>query len=1204
MGVLSSLLTNLVSSIAYDKLKRLLAGPDLEWADEVVEKLRQLPEVDLTNGEVSALVEWLKRPDVVEVLVSGVSDKKAVDKLRHPLAYELGQPADVDIERVDVLIQSVMLNLVRLVDEDLASSLANQYGLQQLMLGQNVILEAVEQIPDLVTERVTEALLAGDELVEKVLLVLPLNAAAALQKLNIDEPNLAKNLARQLASRPQQHRDRAKRILGNNSPDLPSLAFECVAAVCAAHGDHTEAAEGYERAAALDAVETPRLLISQATNLSVVGDSTTAAKLLEEAEELGDSDIVSLSKFTRAAIANDSAAIIAGRELVTGMAERFKVTPRLYLAMSYLGGGDHRNAIDMVRPVLESSPDHSQANLLLAKAHLARSASNEAVNRANDRESAFKYAQAARNEVQRWAGDSGEALAVMCQIRLADGDVHACQKLLSDGVGSATEAELNHEDIRRVVNQVQVFTSPDISEIVSPFYAALRNGFNLRGEASQRNAVIAFREALDLAANQHESELALKGLATLGIIDEKVDELDEHVAVVLKAVAKSHQGNYENAVQILRPLAARDRAAAYELVHIHRRQGKIDETVELCELSAQKFNDGSFSVEGVACLVENGDLEKADGLINRSASRTPDLRIKTRLRKWQLDIHQQLGNRRKLYETAETALNEGLDDPAFRWLRVEKLTESANYPEAETALIADPSLNPETERNALLTIEVYLNQTPPTIQKILDLIDEFQESEIIGGSGSARLMLHGHLFTDEQRVQHQTQVQRFFQRFPDSQYLKRIQRSTIEELHEAITAELPETGNSVSDPAIQLYESTIAGRFPVSLMADQLGKDTFDLFFDNPTFIFPIGYPNAQLFLDACQVAALAIDKRIVIDVSSLATLSRIGNIWPDFTAEFTQIVAPVATIRKAKTTRAASSRSGVLVRHPDNGMAVMLEISDSDAEAIAQIRRNAKEAVSSFTPHTPNSEPLLNIEAFDNHEWQDAIQIAKELDAPFLCDDPVMAALAKEQGMQVFNTTALAAALNGSSHRSHDFYETILRKLFELHTYDLPITHEQAVALCTDQPDPVSEIARILTRGNFWSEPEKAIKIYHHGLQQVINLGSEENLGHILNSACTGIARSHHQTKMKELTIATLLGQAVLTTRYNASQLPLLLARARAAAKYFGLQDPLKLWASMTHEILLESPLSCNAGPYLANLAKHLEPEDRTKVTRQMLER
>ncbi|MEU7913929.1 PIN domain-containing protein [Microbispora bryophytorum] len=709
----------------------------------------------------------------------------------------------------------------------------------------------------------------------------------------------------------------------------------------------------------------------------------------------------------------------------------------------------------------------------------------------------------ARDEIRAFRGDSAEALARLCEIRLMQQDAPAVIHMATYGDSGATRTEADHPRVREhlaiaallvgdfaLARECQRYFADELAQV--RVAAAL-------AEAEGGDSAPFWRRAIDLADNDEQLAQALYGLAQTGTDDlPRLEELAaRHPDQVIEIYAQAElaSGRPRTAIRLLRSHRTESIPAALTLAHAYGAAGRVDDQVQTLTDAARHFGDASLSLTAAEILARNGRFADAERLLDELLARTP-ANWAARRPALRLAAHLAHKDRRpdRACELLRTALDLDPNDSATRWTLIDILLHRGEVDTAWQELSQAPKpLDPTNAAQARLWIHLNVRRgsSTTTVTTCLRLLRRFADNQDFIAFVANNLIISGTIddtVPTYLRDEVHAEFKQFFERWPTNP-LRRIPAADL-------TAAIAQVSEIVrpSEEALQhrryLMRGVLTGSLPLSVLAASAGRSYAEVLVLRGGSVIPVRHPDPREH-SACIAAATAhTDADIVLDTTAAVVLNILSGSLRNtalgmFARAFTTDTVTLDALAARDFLAMRSTASLVFDEH--HRTLVIEHTSAEEADRLADeasglltfIRRldRMPRPESSILP-LPDLPPLIT--------WTSAADLALQQHSALWSDDPVLRAIARDAGIPATSTPAVLRRLLDRGDISTEEHEAAIRTLISARIADFPLNEQRLFELAEDDNWQPRGVAYALSRPGAWRIPSRAARLFSRLVVQI----------------------------------------------------------------------------------------------------------------------
>lgn len=467
------------------------------------------------------------------------------------------------------------------------------------------------------------------------------------------------------------------------------------------------------------------------------------------------------------------------------------------------------------------------------------------------------------------------------------------------------------------------------------------------------------------------------------------------------------------ALQKARSRAATSRQVFHGLMSFHDSAGRYLEAAEVAESGGKRWNDPEAWLGAAEYYLKANNRDRAiqaaeeavrvGGTSWKRERRARIILIENRSSQGHWD--QALIEATRLFELDPT------DDSKWAFLTCQYMT--ADYQGAWDSLQRFKSLSPRTPDDARLWIQ--LNS------RFAAAMNYLQEAAMYAGRWSDNEQLRATIVvslmqcnakpaSDDQVALYQELIARFIEDFPESSIFRSfsIDENNPVEFIRTLLLEQLESRDVALQPILD-------GELPLGMATNLSGKSYAEICLIRGAGRVFAGDPSTVE--EEVSVVLGNLDKRVVIDISALSTLSILESQVPrELVGLFASSVLPTASLHDVQTAAASLSTKSTESIGIDrtSGTLRISKISEDEADRRAQRAETMFALGKEFDAVShPQVVQLPGLDAgVAQFRWLLALDLAKSLGLPFWCDDKVLRSLARTVGVESFGTPALLEAM------------------------------------------------------------------------------------------------------------------------------------------------------------------------------------------------
>lgn len=404
--------------------------------------------------------------------------------------------------------------------------------------------------------------------------------------------------------------------------DLPAGGLVALAEFSAAHGLANRASSLYEQASNTG-LDRSRYLALAALFAAQSGDRDRSTECITRAVEISDGDDIFVTTVQGALEENI-------QDMLRGLDAARTGTDSIVVAIvaQALAASDRLDeAIELLRRSTSQSPDRAGHQILLAQLLLRRIGGPGSPTRTADLAEAQRCALLARDSRRSWQGNSGEAVAVACQVAFLEHDYRGALRV---GL-AAPEGEARHQeagdlavlsfvsraflaagDFARAKDTAERSENQCLEELIAAKASLFSDPPDTEGGIEHVEAAWSFAET---DADRLDIQVTAAGLGMWPLPGHADLEIrDDDMAAVLLAQSEHVLGRDDDAIARLRQYEGSSEQCAMVLAQIYADQGRTDDAVEELRHAANRFQRPAFLLPGAQFLMRAGRHQEAKEL--------------------------------------------------------------------------------------------------------------------------------------------------------------------------------------------------------------------------------------------------------------------------------------------------------------------------------------------------------------------------------------------------------------------------------------------------------------------------------------------------------------------------------------------------------------------------------------------------------------
>jgi tetratricopeptide (TPR) repeat protein len=1026
-----------------------------------------------------AVVDWLQDPSTVRLLIS--EDPRmhalAADGLRGHYRASVKSPETAPDA-------AIVVPAAR-------GQLLDQLPVRELLKRHTRDLRAqMQEITDRQTEHLTTAL--RDKAPTRG--QLPPDVEAHLQRLEEDEPEVARWLADWLASHPTSGGVRQQLAPESrlNRSDREA-AWAAVATYAATHRMPVLAAELWQRCAEVSA--RPSLALAQRARHLQAVDADEARRIADQAVELEDAP-PPLALAVRGSLEGDDHAVaqLVDELHLVGPDDDLVVA---YVAEALVRTGQVTAAVRLAEEAAETLGT-PLAQALLAGVLLFQVFAGGVRDRSETVNRARTLALQAREANHALGLPAIDATRIAAQALAESADFDGVLQLEDEARAGGFMDELNDPDTAGIVALAHVATGlEDPSGVAVPeFTQALLATLQPHLEGSEPRGSEEYTESLyslrDLAQDDEDLVRVLLALARVDAVsDQDVADLskrDAAAAQLVRAVQLHTRGDSIGAAHLVRQHARDAAQAAWFLANLQHEAGEFEGAAETVLAAWRHQQDVVLLGYGLQAAVL---ASEAAGQVTDASQGLKDIGVQVVGEAYLTDTQR----RRLLHRLAELESLAGKwaasaawlrqllaiepVDPGFHWWLAQMYVNDGQLDSAWDAVREDAGeLRPPRTPAALglcLGLTMTFSSDPDHVRQLLEIANDF-EGDHRGRTLVAAIGLSTRLPESPEGPAAFAALNKFIDEHPDTRVIRRVTADDLtapglDEFAPAVPVELSLT-----------ELDALNGRLPLALVPLLANVTVTAYLARDPYRVLRSATASVVHRQEERRTAAAALGGTVVVDVPALFNVARIelSDEAADTDALFAlfhQVQLPAeAALDIAMAAAPQPTAAGHLVAPPFPGEPHCYVEADEEQQQRARDLTQAMAARSKRLSRisTPDERVLTPTDARDHAAFA-AAEIGVSTGTPVWTDDAALRAILRRMGVPTFGTRALLDVAASAGLLDDESRRRLLRAERSTRTTSLPFPVPEMLELAA--ANSVTAAATIMAEPGWWASRHNLVQ-------------------------------------------------------------------------------------------------------------------------------
>ncbi|MFI0192950.1 hypothetical protein ACH4PW_36150 [Streptomyces sp. NPDC017082] len=859
----------------------------------------------------------------------------------------------------------------------------------------------------------------------------------------------------------------------------------------------------------------------------------------------------------------------------------------------------------------------------LAIALLQHAVHGRTPTRLADAQEALAVSVRARNSRRAWHGDSTEAAVLAVQAAVLCGDLSKAWSLTQpppEGEALPREAADNrlHEQTALVAalsgreqeaeQLLKGIADPFVKAHVTALIAEVRRG----GDTENPEVRGLWTQAWEATRTEQEQLIAAMGLAETGAdlpdLKHLASSFPEAVAEI-ELLARALKGSSGDGLAVLRANVTRSPLIVLKLAQRYHRSGDLHLAAQTLRNGADHWRDVRLMTMAAGLFRQSGAYASARECAEAALRMAgPDWAGQGRMYALLVEVESADG---RMDQATNAALNLLALDPLdrdARWALARCYAARAMPEQAwQTLTEQGTPAEPRSRDEALLWIglgAVFSEDTDFT-GRALALMQRWpDDEELLGrllGALHSRAAEPTSLLPQQDADQLRAATASYLERFPSSTVFRAVSMGPPDNPLENLTEEL----RAAYEHTKEVRDKVADGELPLGLLSLAAGR-TYAETCIRRTAERPVVYAaNIPVIPAETEAAQAALSGRVVLDTSAAATLALLEPGVSEQLVGHLQAVTTtdqlLADALRAKESIALRSDMTLAWDEHNTRAAVLL----SAPEELAELRSTAARLVEIMqsTPRVarPELRSLPRLTRAHGTAWLTAVDYAKEHSLLLWCDDRVLRAVARTQGVAAFGTLALLDTCAHSGLLTSDEHLVVKAELLRNYFVDIPFSAGLYRVAAQADGWQAKAAAVAISRPAAWSDPQAASTFALDAASRVIGSLPHEASGW-LSAAYAGLHRATRPSHRRR-NLQILIWQALTQPWITASSLPFVLTGLRTGMDSVADSDAsLQAALAQYYQALVDELGHITAASVLMSLFALTDEDDKAAAARTVL--
>ncbi|GAY12445.1 lipopolysaccharide assembly protein LapB [Pseudonocardia sp. N23] len=815
---------------------------------------------------------------------------------------------------------------------------------------------------------------------------------------------------------------------------------------------------------------------------------------------------------------------------------------------------------------------------------------------------------------------SNEAVAMACQVLIQYGDFDAAIRVGSSGSGDATIAEANDAKVRTHVAIAACAT--DRFDLADECLEYIPEGFDRHRvmamilECRDQDPSEEWSNAIALAEGEQERAQAIAGLARAGAADQATlltfAAENPDAAKEIAAITSAAAGNYEEAIEQLRPLQNQSITAALALSDVYRRAERPLDSAQVLRDAADAFGDPGMSLRAAT---EYARLERKD-----EAQEIVENLLLTSGEGWggradAMGLGAQLaydaGDMERAIALMRSYLKIRPDDAKVRWGLVGTHIRLRDLEQARLTFAEGGSeFKPRDEREAHVWLQLASSKLPleELIANGLTFLDQFGRSAELSAHVLSLGFMHDAKDDLSQglTVQLQQEMARYREAYPAGEFLQEIQGDDVEDLMRRMSDRLRRSEED-QQRDLDLSRHIGSGAVPTAFLAARYGKSYGEVLVKRGIGVIPARHPD-PLEEQACNREVDAHRDGDVVIESSAALV--VGLLSDDLQQKLRSVFRRRLSTHDAVFDAERAMRSlalratGTVYYDAESDSARVTEVSAEVADQWAtEGERIYRELQSCQVLPRPSVRVLAEADSDEFAPWASCVDLAAARGILLWTDDIAIRRISRALSIRCISTPAVLGWMRRESRITEAIHSDAIQTLIASRVGDFPLVGSDALEVLERNDWDVTAVAVAIARPAAWIARGAGIELYAQLVVELM-LRRPEQVPLLLRSAISGLT-ARYEGRGEDLihTIEALASLTLLQARLPITG-AVVVATTRLAIKQCGIDqysDPLRGIARLVRDTLASQIPGDLSTRFAVSLFGDMVDEDRQAVVQEL---
>ncbi len=878
---------------------------------------------------------------------------------------------------------------------------------------------------------------------------------------------------------------------------------------------------------------------------------------------------------------------------------------------------DRAIAIGMDAAVLH--PEGSGNTLRTAEALISRAHYGPTNHALDDLARAYELAIQARDSRRTWRGDSVAPILTAVKASALATNIDQAWRLTQaapEGTAlphEASDTRLQRESAILAATMGRFDNARSIAEVLNdPFVSYTVEGWKAFAEDRPSDAEQAWLQAWDSAPDDTARLQAAAAIAPLGMRLPNLASLPEDSRLAVERIRTTHEVmSNDDDMSLLRVRATESEELTVLLAERLVAQDDVEDAARVLEGGGNRWSHPLLMRMAAARYESAGNYAKAFEVAGTAlslgggawAGRLETLMI-------QFNALESMGEFTRSLAVARELVTLAPDNITVRWALVHSLVRAGTIEDAWRALrYQGRPLAPRsaTDARTWIGLAAECDDSVEFVQHSLEMMTNWLDDPDTTGVFLIQiyrgLSRHDRDIADADIAELHKATEEFTEAHPENEVFWTVSLDETDPL--GSLTELLRQQNT-QDPAIAEIRAKVeCGDLPLGLAAELTNRTYVEACIKTGAGRVYSHIPAAPAATVAKDAATAALDKRVVIDASTAATLSLLDQAVSDrLVGAFLALQTTDSAYRDALSAQQSLNMLSTMTLgwNPEQDRPQITETSLEDAQAFAT---RGDLVVELMARSERRSWPGLKryTELASDGAWLSALDLAASEGLAFWCDDRSLRQLAGCDGVPTFGTVDLLEALEATNRLNTELGSTLRGTLVSAYHVDLDFDLRVMTHAAELDGWRAKGAAAALTRRHSWADAVACVQFASAAIDKIADVDPLA-IAHWTAAAGLGLVRiTDGDIKGADGNLEILLTHLFAQPWLRPDTLPFVMQGIRTALEDLpGTTNPLSTVLEKTYARTALKHGAPQAAEFIVMLVAQLDEEDRVTAARVIL--